>query len=53
LSSALLSGQTFETLEEELIWTSASVAIAWGVAVFVWFGVRRPPATASTLSAQR
>jgi hypothetical protein len=44
-SSAFAFGQTYATLEEELLWTAISVAVAWIGALVVWVGLRRPDAT--------
>ena len=43
-SSALIVGQAYTTLGEELTWTAVSVGVAVTVALLIWFGVRRAPA---------
>lgn len=40
-SSALISGQQYTTLAEELLWTATSVGIAIFAAALIWLGVRR------------
>ena len=43
-SSALIVGQAYATLGEELTWTAVSVGVAVAVALLIWFGIRRAPA---------
>lgn len=40
-SSALIFGQQYATLGEEISWTAISVGIAWLGALVIWLGVRR------------
>ena len=40
-SSALIFGQAYTTLSEELIWTAISVAVAWLASALIWL-VTRP-----------
>ena len=40
-SSALIFGQPYATLAEELAWNAISVGIAWIGALAIWLGVRR------------
>lgn len=40
-SSAFIFGQQYATINEELIWTTISVGVAWLAALMIWFGVRR------------
>jgi uncharacterized protein len=40
-SSALIVGQKYATLSEELIWTAISVGIALIAAALIWLGIRR------------
>jgi hypothetical protein len=40
-SSALISGQQYSTIGEELIWTAISVGIAMFAAALIWLGARR------------
>ena len=41
-SSALIFGQKYATLGEELIWTAVSVGIAWLGAMLLWLFLRHP-----------
>ena len=40
-SSALIFGQAYATLREELAWTAISVGIAWLAAILFWLSTRR------------
>lgn len=40
-SSALILGQSYTTVREEIIWTAVSVGVAWLVASLIWLGTRR------------
>ena len=43
-SSALILGQSYTTLGEEMAWTAVSVGVALVVGLSIWFGLRRGPA---------
>ncbi|HLO33608.1 MAG TPA: CPBP family glutamic-type intramembrane protease [Anaerolineales bacterium] len=40
-SSALIFGQQYTTLDEEIIWTAISVGVALFAAILIWLGTRR------------
>jgi membrane protease YdiL (CAAX protease family) len=40
-SSALIFGQPYAALGEEMAWTAISVGVAWIGALVIWFGARR------------
>jgi membrane protease YdiL (CAAX protease family) len=41
-SSALVFGQTYATLGEEVVWTTISVGAAWLAGLAVWVALRQP-----------
>jgi membrane protease YdiL (CAAX protease family) len=43
-SSALIFGQTYATLGEELTWTMISVGVAWLASILFWLSTRRSEA---------
>jgi len=40
-SSALIFGQTYTTIREEIVWTAISVGMAWLAAIVFWLATRR------------
>ena len=40
-STALIFGQQYTTINEEIIWTAISVAVALSAAALIWLGTRR------------
>lgn len=49
-SSALIFGQSYSSKNEELIWTSISVALAIAISVMIWFADRKAINTKNPLT---